>query len=272
MLDRGVAPIMPTRPGVVTAVTARETQRVEPGAPLVEIRAEEMLAAGSTAAQRILDSMSRQDADLGRQGAEAMAAAAADRSRLEAQITGLTQEMASLDQQIGVQRRVRRRRLEGGRPDPRVRRARLYQPARRPPARSNAVGAPPAARAIAASAHREGRLLAEARGRSRRSGAAAPRLAEPPRRAAPSSPSAASTPRRRRATGSTAPVDGTVTAVTARPGQPAMPQQPLMVVMPADARPSGRALRSDPARRAFSRRARKCALRSTPSPISASAR
>jgi membrane fusion protein len=235
VLDRGVAPIVPTRPGVVTEVMARETQRVEPGAPLVEIRAEEMLAAGSTAAARILDSMSRQDADLGRQSAEAMAAAAADRSRLEAQIAGLTQEMTSLDQQIGIQREfvasaakevdliqdiakrgyISRRDVLQREETLLARRQSLAQLQQVRTAKSASLAE--AQRSISQIRARAG---AEAASLSATRSELAQRRVD------------AQAARGYRLT---APVAGTVTALTARVGQPATPQQPLMLIVPDDA-------------------------------------
>ena len=106
VLDRGVSVIIPSRPGVVTAVRAEDGQVVDSGAPLVEIHVGETLAARDTAAQRILDAMRREEAGLAGQSAELTSAADAERARLGAQINGLRQELASLDHQIGVQREL----------------------------------------------------------------------------------------------------------------------------------------------------------------------
>ena len=50
MLDKGVAPIVPTRRGVVIALLVRDGQRVRAGDPLVQIRSEEDMAAAARAA------------------------------------------------------------------------------------------------------------------------------------------------------------------------------------------------------------------------------
>jgi membrane fusion protein len=103
-LDRGVAPVVPTRPGIVTAVKVRDGQRVSAGAPLVEIRAEESLAAGGTGPARVLEALDRQEAELARQGGDLGSAAAAERHRISAEIRGLAGELQSLDRQMDVQR------------------------------------------------------------------------------------------------------------------------------------------------------------------------
>ncbi|HEX6374422.1 MAG TPA: HlyD family efflux transporter periplasmic adaptor subunit [Allosphingosinicella sp.] len=235
VLDRGVAAVVATRPGVVTAVRVRETQRVEAGAPLVDIRAEENLATGGTAAARILDSLSQQDAELGRQSGQVMAAAAAERSQLAAQIAGLTAELGSLDQQLSVQRdlvasaakevelvqEIAKRGYIGRRDVLQreetlmTRRQQLAQLQQLRTAKGTSLAE--AQRAIArirAQAGVEAASLSATRSElvQRRVDAQAGRgyrLA--------------------------APVAGTVTALTARIGQTATPQQPLMLIIPDDA-------------------------------------
>lgn len=235
ILDRGVAPVVPTRAGVVMTVNTRETQRVEAGAPLVEIRAEETLAAGSTASSRILETMARQDEDLGRQSSQLIAAAAADQSRLAAQIAGLAQEITSLDQQIGVQRELvtsaaneveltREIATRGyiSRRDVLVRQEALMT------RRQQLAQLQQLRSAKAASLAESRRSVAQIR-------------AQASAQTAGLSVSRSELAQRRVDTQAaqgyvlTAPVSGTVTAVTARVGLTVSPQQPLMLIIPDNA-------------------------------------
>jgi membrane fusion protein len=106
VLDRGIAPIVPSRAGVVEAVEAREGQHVAPGQVLVRIRAEEDTTNGATTPARMLAAVRQQDARLASQTALVLAAASADRARLAAQARGLKEEIAILDVQIATQRRL----------------------------------------------------------------------------------------------------------------------------------------------------------------------
>jgi membrane fusion protein len=106
VLDKGVAPIVPSRRGVVMALLARDGQRVRAGDPLVQIRSEEDMGAGGTAPQRVIEALQEQDRRLADQTALVMSAAWAERQRLTAQIRGLTEEIKSLDNQIVDQQRL----------------------------------------------------------------------------------------------------------------------------------------------------------------------
>ncbi len=106
VLDKGIAPIMPSRRGVVVALFAREGQQVRAGAPLAQIRAEEDMGTGGTAPQRIMEALRDQDQRLASQAELVVAAAEAERSRLTAEIKGLREEMVSLDSQIEDQERL----------------------------------------------------------------------------------------------------------------------------------------------------------------------
>lgn len=106
VLDKGVAPIIPTRPGILTALAAREGQRVRAGEPLVQIRSEEDMAGGRTAPRRVVEALAQQDRLLASRNASLTDAAAAERSRLSAELGGLGQEIASLGSQIRSQQRL----------------------------------------------------------------------------------------------------------------------------------------------------------------------
>ena len=106
VLDKGVAPIVPSRRGIVLALMARDGQRVKAGDPLVEIRSEEDMGAGGTAPQRVIEALREQDRRLADQTALVMSAAGAERQRLAARIRGLNEEIKSLDNQIADQQRL----------------------------------------------------------------------------------------------------------------------------------------------------------------------
>lgn len=235
ILDRGVAPVVATRPGVVMAVNVRETQRVAAGAPLAEIRAEETLAAGTTASSRILETMARQDSDLGRQSSELAAAAVAEQSRLAAQIAGLEQEIASLDEQVAVQREL----VTSASNEVDLTReiaSRGYLSRRDVLARQEMLMT---RRQHLAQLQQQRGAKAASLAEARRSAAQA--RAQASAETAGLSASRSELAQRRIDTQAargymlTAPVAGTVTAVTARVGLAASPQEPLMMIVPDDA-------------------------------------
>lgn len=103
-LDTGVATVAPSRGGIVAAIEVREGQRVEKGARLMRIRAAEDMAGGATASERIRQALAEQDRRLAGQGASFEAAASAERERALAQIAGLSEEIRFLERQIADQR------------------------------------------------------------------------------------------------------------------------------------------------------------------------
>jgi membrane fusion protein len=60
VVDKGVAPIVPTRAGVIAELAVRDGQHVRAGDLLARIRSEEDLASGATAPERILESLDLQ--------------------------------------------------------------------------------------------------------------------------------------------------------------------------------------------------------------------
>jgi membrane fusion protein len=235
VLDRGVASIMPSRAGIVAALPAREGQEVRRGDVLVQIRSEEDMASGRTAPRRIRDALQQQDRRLASQTALMMDAAVAEQSRLTAQIRGLDQEIASLGTQIEQQRRLVEvagnefREVQGvagkgfiSRRDLEARESALIS---RRQQLSQLEQARAAKRAALAEARR-GILQAGATAQAQAAGVQSGR-AELIQRLAEVETAEGYT--------LTSPIEGIVTAVTARLGQAATPQQPLMVVMPAHA-------------------------------------
>ncbi len=233
VVDRGVAAVIPSRAGTVTDLPAREGQRVAAGAILARIRAEEDLSGGSSAPSKVIDSLRAQDGRLASQSGLILSAAAADRARLAAQAAGLAAELASIDQQIGEQQRLvrlaenevlaaqtvaergflSRRDLEGRQSTLIGRRQQLAQLSQSRASRASALAE--AQRAIAQSI-----AAAEAQAAGVESSRAA--LAQQLAQAEAAQGYAL-----------TAPVGGTVTTLTGRLGQAAVPGQPLMAIIPA---------------------------------------
>lgn len=237
VLDRGIASIVPSRPGIVADLPAREGQRVAAGDPLVAIRSEEDMTGGRTAPRRILEALEEQDSRLASQTSLVMSAAGAERDRIAAQIAGGEQEIASLDTQIASQRRlievaqnefdevqgiatkgfISRRDLESREAALIARRQQLSQLEQARAAKTASLAE--ARRSIAQAG---ATAQAQAAGVQSNRAALAQQLAQ-----AESAQGYTLT----------SPIAGTVTAITARLGQPASVQAPLMIVMPANATP-----------------------------------
>lgn len=237
VLDRGIAPIVPTRSGVITTLGAREGQRVEAGAILVEVRSEESMTGGNTAPRRVIKSLEQQDATLAGQSALMMVAAGAERSRLAQQMIGLDQEISSLDEQIVSQRRlvevadtefrsissvaergfISQRDLRAREEALLSRRQQLSQLQQTRSSKASQLGEA-----------RKGIAQAEAAAQAQAAGVASSR-AELAQRLADVEAVRGYT--------LTSPIAGTVTAVTARIGQPVTPQGAIMIVVPSDATP-----------------------------------
>jgi membrane fusion protein len=236
VLDRGVAAITPTKPGRIDALMVREGQQVRAGDPLARIRSDEDLAAGDTASQRTMAALAQQDERLAGQSQLTIDAAAQEQGRIAAQLDGDRREIASLDAQIKAQRRllaiatgefeqmrsvaakgfISRHELNDRESTLILRRQQLAQ------LEQARVGK------VAESAElRRSIAQADTAARSQAAGVQSSRAALAERRVEVESA---------RGYVLTAPVDGIVTAVTARLGQPAETQQPLMVVIPAGAR------------------------------------
>jgi membrane fusion protein len=106
VIDKGTAPIVATRVGVIADVRVHEGQQVAAGEVLARVRSEEQLTGGGTAPQRVIDSLNEQNRQLGNQAAMILDAASAERSRLEETISGAQQEIGNLDQQISDQQKL----------------------------------------------------------------------------------------------------------------------------------------------------------------------
>lgn len=237
VLDKGVAAILPSRPGVVAELPAREGQRVRAGDPLVRVRSEEDMAGGGTAPRRIIEALREQDRRLASQTSLMGNAAAAEQSRLSEQIAGLGHEIASLEAQIAAQRRLIEvaenefNQVQGvaskgfiSRRDVDARESALL-------ARRQQLAQLEQTRAAKTA------NLAEARRAIPQAGAAAEAQAAGVQSSRAALAQQVAQAEVAQGYTLTSPVDGTVTAVTARLGQPASQQQSLMVIMPAQATP-----------------------------------
>lgn len=236
VLDKGVVPIVPSRPGILVALSVREGDRIRAGAPLAVVRSEEDQARGTTAPRQTLEALAQQDRRLSVQAASLMGAAEAEKSRLAARIDGLNDELASLDAQIVDQKRlvavaedefrdvqqvvgrgfISRRDLNAREAALVTRRQQLSQLRQaRAGKTADLAGVRRAVAEATANAAAKAAEVESSRFRLVQEGAQAEAA---------------------QGYSLTSPVDGMVTALTARVGQPAAQGQPLMIVLPAGAR------------------------------------
>jgi len=236
VVDKGTAAIVPTRAGVIASIGVREGQQVEAGQLLAAIRSEEDLAGGGTAPQRVIDSLQEQDRQLGDQATMILNAAVAERSRMAAAAAGAQEEIATLDQQIADQQQlvtlaeneyrqvhsvadkgfISRRDLEAREATLLSRRQQLSQLRQARAAKQTELA--DAQRSVAQS----------------RSNAQAQSVAVQAQRTQLAQQSAQFAAAKGYSL--TSPIAGTVTALTARLGQPAAQGQPLMVIVPKGGR------------------------------------
>lgn len=101
--DKGIAAIIPTRPGTIDEIMVNDGERVGKGTTLVAIRAEEDSASGLSAAALTEQAIAQQDASLLAQQAAAARVAAAQQGQLLTQASGLRAEIEQLQSQIVLQ-------------------------------------------------------------------------------------------------------------------------------------------------------------------------
>jgi membrane fusion protein len=102
--DKGVAAVVPTRSGIIATLSVQEGQRVVAGAALATIRSEEDGAAVLSSVAQIEAAVGRQDASLAAQMAAANSVADAQIRQLAAQRSGLVSEIDQLQAQMSLQR------------------------------------------------------------------------------------------------------------------------------------------------------------------------
>lgn len=102
--DKGVSAILPTRSGIIADLAVSGGQIVPSGAELATIRAEEDSATGLSTAAQIEAAIARQDASLSTQTQAALSSTRAQQAQLAAQRSGLAVEIDQIESQIALQR------------------------------------------------------------------------------------------------------------------------------------------------------------------------
>lgn len=104
--EAGVAAIVPSRDGVVTALAVAEGDIVAAGAPLVTVQSPEFLPGGGSVTTALESAINRQDASLAVQASSSGMAAEARLRQNREQRQGLASEIAEIRQQIDLQKRL----------------------------------------------------------------------------------------------------------------------------------------------------------------------
>lgn len=236
-LDKGVATIVPSRAGIIANIAVSEGQQVRAGDKLAIVRAEESMIAGATAPDRIRAALDKQDRNLADQRRFVLQAADADRARLEAQIDGDLAELPQLDAQIAAQKQL----IATAETD--------FNNAQEVAARGyiskrdmNDREATILSRRQQFAQLEQSRLskqaeITQARGAMAQSASSAQAQAANAQSDRAGLMQQLAQTDLARGYAVTSPVDGIVTALTARLGQPAATDQQLMIVMPDRARP-----------------------------------
>lgn len=233
--DKGISTILPTRTGTVVELAVTEGQRVEAGDLLAQIRTEEDSGQDLSSAQQIEQAIARQDASLASQIDAANAAASAQQSQLVAQQAGLRSEIGQIQSQITIQQnlietaqtdldraqQVAERGFISQR-DLQIREETLLARQQGLSQLNQSLSAKRSA--LAESERSSAQIAAQARATGANLAAARAQVGQ----------QAASTAGSR-SYAIRAPIEGTVTALTARIGQPANSQTPLMTIVPAGA-------------------------------------
>lgn len=234
--DAGVSSIVPTRAGIIASLAVQDGQNIPAGTELARIRVEEDGAAMQSPTALVEVAIARQDASLAAQSDAAQRSFAAQAAQLAAQRSGLAAEIAQLQLQIATQRAliasaqkdldraraVANRGFISGR-ELQVREETLL-------ARQQGLSQFEQALAAKSAALTENERTAAqvaAQGRAETASLSATR-AQVAQQAASTAGARSYVLR--------APVAGRVTALTARVGQPATPQGPLMTIVPAGAK------------------------------------
>jgi len=234
--DKGVTTIIPSRSGTITRIDVTEGQAVDAGTMLVSIRSEADQQGGATTSVRIEDAIARQDESLALQVAMAERASIAQQGQIAAQQSGLLSEISQLQQQIVLQESlvssakrdynkaktiadrgfISLRDLQVREDNLLSRQQQLLQLKQNIGSRRSALAETERSAAqIAAQASSQAALISANR-------------AQVAQQAASTQGS--------RSFAMRAPVDGRVTALTARTGQSITPQNSLMSIVPKDAK------------------------------------
>lgn len=236
-LDRGVVPVVPQGAGMVSTIHVGEGQAVAAGMPLVDVRTEASLSGGGTVSMRAREALTRQDALLASQGAQLEQAASADGARLAEQVAGLQRELQSVNGQIVEQRELIRISEDALREIRRIADRGFISRRDVEERESLALTRRQQLGQLQQTQVRLVRELGEARHSIQQSAAAAAAQVS-----SVNSDRAALAQQLTQADATrgytlTAPVAGTITALTARIGQPTSIDRPLMVILPAETHP-----------------------------------
>lgn len=233
--DTGVATILPSRRGIVTALPVKEGDEVSPDTLLAEISAEEAATGASSSADRIEAAIASQDASLIAQSRAAEQSAAAELTQLAAQQSTAVAEVDRLNAQIAYQRQLvamAEKDLQLARPIA----TRGFVSARDIATRETTLLSrrQTMAQLEQALAARQGDIEQASRTAGRISAQSRVEVANLSASRAQVAQQAAS------ASGARgyvlrAPVAGRVTAISARVGQPASTETPLMTIVPSNA-------------------------------------
>lgn len=99
----GISQITSARTGVIKDIKIIDGQDVETGTALIEINADQRLADGNASNALILDSLATQESGLQQQKRQVSAAMQAEQAQLSARINGLNAEIVGINEQIAVQ-------------------------------------------------------------------------------------------------------------------------------------------------------------------------
>lgn len=236
-LDKGVATIMPTRAGVVEGIAVSEGQRVRAGQKLADVRAEESMINGAAAPERINDALNRQDAQLASQSKLLLQASVADQQRLRAQIDGDLAAIPRLEAQIEDQKQLIAT-AESDYENAKTVAARGYISKRDMDQRQATIltRRQQLAQLQQSLSDKRAAIIQAQRATTQSAVSAQAQAANTQSNRASISQQQAQTDLAR-GYALTSPVDGVVTALTARLGQPVTADQQLMMVVPAKAQP-----------------------------------
>lgn len=104
--EGGVAQIVPTRAGTISSLPISAGDEVKRGSPLAIIKTDENSASGMASSTQILQSLGAQENDLQSQERQIAASAAAERMQLQARISGLKLDLANIGDRIAVQQEL----------------------------------------------------------------------------------------------------------------------------------------------------------------------
>lgn len=233
--DKGVSAILPTRSGIVVELGVVEGERVEAGDVLLQIRTELDSGQDLSAAEQIERAIARQDASLASQIDAANAVATAQLSQLSAQQEGYKSEIEKVRSQITLQQNLIRIAQEDfdrayeaaedgfiSKRDLQAREETLLLRQQSLALLNQTLTARQSA--LVESERSSVQIAAQARVTEANLSAARAQVGQQAASAAGS-----------RSYVIRAPIAGTVTAVTARIGQPTSPENPLMSIVPAGA-------------------------------------